>query len=190
MFASLGRALAFVLRSRPVRAWSLKALLLTIVLFVVLLVGIEYLLALPAHARLALGQPRARTAWRRSSLLIGLFAVGGPVAAMFASLYLDRVADAIEARSYPGDAQAPGMSLSHQPGRGCAARGRGASSSTFCCCRPRRWLPGAGEIVTIIANGFLAGPGIFRARGASPSVARSRRCAAQAQRRTHLSRSG
>src|SRR6476646_2207384 len=105
MFASLGRALAFFF-DPALFGIVFKALLLTLVLFIALLVSAEY--ALPFLP--TLGSPMVHRALELLApviLLIGLFAVGAPVAALFASLYLDKVADAIEARSYASDPKAP-----------------------------------------------------------------------------------
>jgi CysZ protein len=158
MFASLGRALASFFDPA---LWGMivKALLLTIVLFVVIVVGIEYLL----HFLPTLGAPWVnRTIEVLAPILtvLGLLAAGGPVAAMFASLYLDRVADAIENRTYPGAPKAKGMSLSTS--LSANARLAGAVILVDLLLLPAEALaPGAGEIVTIIANGFLLGREYF-----------------------------
>src|ERR1700687_5825548 len=105
MFASLGKALANFFDG-TLRGIILKSLLITIGLFVLLLVGVEYGL----HALPTIG-----THWVNVTLellapvllvLLALF-LGAPVAAIFASLFLGQIAKRIEGRSYPAAAAVP-----------------------------------------------------------------------------------
>jgi CysZ protein len=106
MFASAGRALAMIFD--PAFFWVLiKSLVLTVLLFAGLFVAMQYgLAALPT-----LGWHWVNVAlnW---VLSIGFFAIpvfiGAPVAAIFASLFLDDISAAAERKWYPGDAKAPG----------------------------------------------------------------------------------
>ena len=182
MFASIGRALVWF-RSCPIRHDHLKALLLTLVLFVLIVVGVEYLI----HLLPTLGKPwvnRALEILAPILAVIGLLAAGGPVAALFGSLYLDRVADAIEARSYPGDAKAVGTSL--RTSMGASVRLAGLVLLVDLLLLPAEALaPGAGQFVTVLANGFLLGREYFEL-AALRHLARGGGRAAQAQCRTHL----
>lgn len=158
MFASLGRALMFFF-DPALFGIVLKALLLTLVLFVALLVGAEYAL----HLLPTLGSPVVNHALELLApiiLIMGLFAAGAPVAAVFASLYLDKVADAIEARSYASDPKASGMSIA--AGLGAGARLMGVVLVADLLLLPAGvFLPGAGQILTIMVNGFLLGREYF-----------------------------
>jgi CysZ protein len=158
MFASLGRALGSFI-DPALTGTILKALGLTIVLFVALLAGAEYLL----HLLPTLGAPwvnRALEILAPVLAIIGIFAVGGPVAALFASLYLDRVADAIESRSYAAEPKAPGASWGTSLGAGLRLAGLVILVDLLLL--PADALaPGAGEVVTLIANGFLLGREYF-----------------------------
>ena len=50
--------------------------------------------------------------WIASLLVVvGLFFLGAPVAALFASLFLDEIAAAVEMDSYPADPPSPGVSF-------------------------------------------------------------------------------
>jgi CysZ protein len=93
-------------------------------------------------------------------LIMGLFAVGAPVAALFASLYLDKVADAIEARSYASDPKAPGTSFA--TGLGAGIRLAGLILVADLLLLPAdAFLPGVGQVATIVVNGFLLGREYF-----------------------------
>src|SRR6201991_2695579 len=101
MFASIGRALGFFFNP-AFFGTILKAVGLTILLFVALLAGVEYAL----HMLPTLGSPRVNRVLEGMApivMLLGLFAVGGPVAALFVPLYPDMVAGANTARSYTAD---------------------------------------------------------------------------------------
>lgn len=158
MFASLGRALAFFF-DPAFFGVVLRALLLTLLLFVVLLAGAEYLL----HLLPTLGSPAVNRALELLApvlAIMGLIAAGGPVAALFASLYLDRVAGAIEARSYAGDPKAPGTPL--LTGLGAGIRLAGLVILADLLLLPAdAFLPGIAQIATIVVNGFLLGREYF-----------------------------
>src|SRR5215475_1370432 len=99
MFASLARA-ARLIFDPAFAGIVVKSLLLTLLLFAVALGLAEYGLAqLPV-----LGNPWVNRVleWLAPLLFVfgGIF-VGPPVAALFASLFLDQIADRIEARDYP-----------------------------------------------------------------------------------------
>ncbi len=105
MFASVGRAARLIFD--PAFAGILaKALLLTFLLFAAGLALSEYALSsLPV-----LGSPAVNTALKLLApllFLLGGVVLGPPVAALFASLFLDQVAARIEARDYPGSTARP-----------------------------------------------------------------------------------
>ncbi|MBV8979036.1 MAG: EI24 domain-containing protein [Alphaproteobacteria bacterium] len=158
MFASFGRALASLF-DPALLGLAARAVILTVVLFCLLILGSEYLLQyLPT-----LGAPWVN---RLLALLLPVIAVlgflllGAPVAALFASLYLDRVANAIEARSYPADGQARHPSLSTSIGAGVRLAGLVILADVLLL--PVDALaPGPGEALTIIANGLLLGREYF-----------------------------
>jgi CysZ protein len=158
MFASIGRALGFFFNP-AFFGTILKAVGLTILLFVALLAGVEYAL----HLLPTLGSPAVNRIleWMAPIvMLLGLFAVGGSVAALFGSLYLDKVADAIEARSYPADPKAPGSSVATSLGAG--ARLAGAVVFADLLLLPTdALLPGIAWIATIVVNAFLLGREYF-----------------------------
>lgn len=158
MFASLGRALAFFF-DPALFGIVLKALLLTLVLFIALLVGAEYAL----HFLPPLGSPMVNRALELLApviLLIGLFAVGAPVAALFASLYLDKVAEAIEARSYPSDPKAPGTPFVTSLRAGLRLAGLVVVADLLLL-PADVFLPGVGQVLTIAVNGLLLGREYF-----------------------------
>lgn len=158
MFASLRRAVAFFFE--PALAGTMvRALLITLVLFGLVIVGAEYLL----HLLPTLGAP-----WVNHILalltpvlgVVGLFLVGGPVTAMFASFYLDHLADAIEAHDYAGDGKAAGARWTTS--LGASVRLAGLVILVDLLLIPADALvPGVGEGVTVIANGFLLGREYF-----------------------------
>jgi CysZ protein len=158
MFASIGRALS-VIFDPALFGVVAKALLLTILLFVVLLVGIEYAL----HFLPTLGSPgvnRVLEILAPVFLLTAFFVLGGPVAALFGSLYLDRIAEAVEKRWYASDPQAQGVSTRTGIGAGLRLAALVLLANTVLL--PADVLaPGFGEIATIVVNGFLLGREYF-----------------------------
>lgn len=107
MFASARKAAQAVF-DPAFRGVVLKSLLLTLVLFALLFTGVQYALAhLPQFhwywIDVAVG-------WIASVLTIaGLLFLGAPVAALFASLFLDEIAGAVEKSYYPADPPASGV---------------------------------------------------------------------------------
>lgn len=158
MFASIGRALSLIFDPALFGVVA-KALLLTILLFVVLLVGIEYAL----HFLPTLGSPGVNRVLELLApvfLLMGFFVLGGPVAALFGSLYLDRIADAVEKRWYASDPKAQGAPA--RTGIGAGLRLAALVLLANMILLPADVLaPGFGEIATIVVNGFLLGREYF-----------------------------
>jgi len=156
MFASMGRALG-VFASPDVFGVLLKAVLLTLVLFVLGLAGLEYLVRvvpLPEMARQALE-------WLAPVMtLVLLWLAGGPVAALFAGLFLDGLAGRIEAREYPGDPPAPGIGL-------WTGLKTGVTLTLLVLGFDLAMLPldvavpGPAEVATLLGNGLLLGREYF-----------------------------
>ena len=158
MFASLGRALLLVF-DPALFGVVVKALLLTLVLFGVLFWAAEVGL----HMLPALGAPwvnRLLEILMPVILFLGIFLLGAPVAALFATLYLDRIASAIEARSYAADPAAVGASFGTSLGAGLRLAGL-VIVADLLLLPTDALLPGIAEIGTIVVNGFLLGREYF-----------------------------
>ncbi len=156
MFSAAVRALGDMM-SPALRGVLWKALGLTVLLFVGLLVSLEvalsWLVNLPWH-------------WLSTLLEIltglGLFAgfifLLGPVTAMFAGLFLDEIADQVEARHYPGEA--PGSPLAVMP-----ALLTGIQFALMVLAVNLVLLPtfffGIGALAMWLANGYLLGREFF-----------------------------
>lgn len=157
MFASVGRAVRLIFD--PAFAGIVgKALLLTVLLFVAALGLSEYALSLLP----VLGYPAVNTFLKLLTPL--LFVLGGvvlgpPVAALFASLFLDQVAARIEARDYPDRPARPAsFALTLRAGLKLAALVVGVNLVLL----PFDiGLPGLGELLSLAANGWLLGREYF-----------------------------
>jgi CysZ protein len=157
MFASAGRALGLVFDPAFARI-LIKALLLTLLLFAVLIILGEYLLSfLPV-----LGSPWVNDILKLLTpflLLFGGLVLGPPVAALFASLFLDQLARHIEAQDYPGD-----VASAASFARTLRARLRFAGlvlGANLMLIPVELGLPGAGEILSLVVNGWLLGREYF-----------------------------
>ncbi len=137
----------------------LKALLLTVLLFVLLFVavrlGFQYL-------------PVARWPWFQlllnvatPILAVGLaWFLGAPVAALFASLFLGEIADAVDRKYYPRDISSPGAPVLTNliVGLKFAA----ALLAVSLVLLPFDvMLPGLGSLVSLSVNGWLLGAEYF-----------------------------
>ncbi len=111
MFSAAARALGDM-ASPALRGVLWKALGLTVLLFVVLLVSLEvalsWLVNLPWHWLSTLLEILTGL-----GILAGFIFLLGPVTAMFAGLFLDEIADQVEARHYPQEP--PGTPLAVMP---------------------------------------------------------------------------
>ena len=136
--------------------WSL---LLTAVLFVLLFAGVEYGLAhLPPLGSIWVNRFLEVTA--PLVLVLAIFFLGAPVAAIVASLYLDRIAARVDAHFYPNDPKAPGTPLATSIGE--AIRLIGLSLLINVALLPVDvGVPGLSEIATILVNGWLLGREFF-----------------------------
>ncbi len=158
MFASIGKALALIF-DPALFGVVLKSLLLTVLLFVVLLIGVEgALYLLPT-----LGEPwvnRLLAILAPVLFILGFFVLGAPVAALFGSLFLGDIAKAIEARSYAGDPKAPGATFATNLSAGARLAGL-VVLADLVLLPTDVLLPGIGEVATILVNGFLLGREYF-----------------------------
>ena len=157
MFASAGRALGLVF-DPAFLGILLKALLLTLLLFAILLWLGEYALSfLPV-----LGNPLVNDAlkWLAPLLLLfGGLVVGPPVAALFACLFLDQLASHIEARDYPDNAAEPAsFARTLRAGLRFAALILGVN---LVLAPVDLALPGLGELMSLLVNGWLLGREYF-----------------------------
>jgi len=89
------------------------------------------------------------------------FAIGAPVAALFASLFLDRVARTVEARAYPGQPPAPGMRASTALGAGVRLAGLALAVNLALLLLDVELVPPFPELLAIAANGWLLGREYF-----------------------------
>ncbi len=158
MFASAGKAVA-MLFDRDFIAMVLWSLVFTAVLFVLLFIGVEYWLAhLPP-----LGAPWVNRFLELATpvlLILAVFFLGAPVAAIFGSIFLDRIAAKVDAHFYPNDPRAPGTPL--VTGIGEAVRLIGLALLINVALLPVDvGVPGVAEIATVIANGWLLGREFF-----------------------------
>jgi CysZ protein len=157
MFASLSRAARLIFD--PAFAGIVaKALLLTLLLFAAGLALGEYALSwMPAF-----GSGAINTALKLLTpllFLLGGVVLGPPVAALFASLFLDQVAARIEARDYPGLAARPAsFAMTLRAGLKLAALVAGVNLVLL---PVDLGLPGLGELLSIAANGWLLGREYF-----------------------------
>jgi len=158
MLASLGRALRNLVDG-GLFGTLLKSAGLTLLLFAALLAAGEWALSLLP----ALGSPYVNRAleWLLPVLAVfGLFVLGGPVAALFAGLFLDGIAARIEARDYPADPPARGvpfwMGLKAGLTLMAAVIGVNLVLLPFDLA-----LPGLAQLVMLLANGWLLGREYF-----------------------------
>jgi CysZ protein len=178
MFASLRKAANFLF-DRTLSSVVLRSLLLIIVLYVVLFAAVLY----GVHQLPTLGAPWVNKLLDLVApvLMILLpFVLGAPVAAFFASLFLEGIAKKVEARYYPADPKASGASLG-------ASLFVGLRLAVLVLLVDLALLPadvavpGVAEIATILANGWLLGREYFELA----ALRHLSRSAADALRRRH-----
>ncbi|HEY5346801.1 MAG TPA: EI24 domain-containing protein, partial [Rhizomicrobium sp.] len=99
--------------------------------------------------------------WAAAPLFIlSMFFLGAPVAAIFASLYLDAIARKVEARDYPHDAQSKGVPWRTATGAGLRLAGLVIVLNVALLPLDIS-LPGLAEIFGLLANGWLLGREFF-----------------------------
>ncbi len=181
MFASLRKAANFLF-DRTLSSVALWSLILTIALYVTLFIaviaGVQHLPMLDApwvNALLDLIAP--------AIMILLPFVLGAPVAAFFASLFLEEIAKKVEARYYPADPKASGAPFG-------SALFVGLRFAVLVLLVDLVLLPfdvavpGAAEIVTILVNGWLLGREYFELA----ALRHLSRRAADALRRRHSGR--
>jgi CysZ protein len=155
---------------------------LTILLFVILFAAAEYALHHLPIAHWA-GLDAALPILGIILLLLLVMYLGAPVAALFATLFLEDVARAVEAKDYPGDPPARGASFwqSLLLGLRLFALLAGASALLL----PADFLlPGVGNLLSLFVTGWLLGRQYFElvtlrhvSRTAMDNLRRQRRSA-------------
>jgi CysZ protein len=157
MFASVGRAVRLIF-DPAFAGIAAKAVLLTLLLFAAGLALSEYALSLLP----VLGNRLINTALEVLTPFLFLFGgivLGPPVAALFASLFLDQVATRIEARDYPGAVARPAsFAVTLRAGLKLAALVLGVNLVLLPF---DLGLPGLGELLSLGANGWLLGREYF-----------------------------
>jgi CysZ protein len=157
MFASLRRAAKLVL-DPAFMGVVFKAIGITILLFAAALALSEYGLSLLP----VLSSPLVNEALRWLAPLLFLFGgivLGPPVAALFASLFLNEIASRIEAREYPGwRAHPASFARTLRAGLKLAALIVGVDLVLLPI---DIGLPAVGEVVSLAANGLLLGREYF-----------------------------
>lgn len=150
MFASIARAARLIFQP-GYAGIALRSALLTLVMFLVGLAGAEILLAqLPV-----LGNPQVNRALELLAPVLFVFllsALGAPVAALFGTFFLDRLAGRIEAREYP---HATSLPTRFGPALKAGLRLAGLVLGADLLLLPLDIaLPGLGEFLSLIANGW------------------------------------
>lgn len=175
MFASARKAFA-VIFDPAFHGVLLKSLALTIVLFIALFFGAQYGFShLPT---LHWEWVNTLIDWLGSLMIIvGLIFLGAPVAGLFASLFLDDIAEAVEKRYYPADPPSPGVPF-------WAGLFAGLRLTfwmivlTLLLLPVNFWLPMFGFPAMLAINGWLLGREFFELaalRHMSPSAAKALR---------------
>lgn len=158
MFASARKA-AELIFDRAFLHVVLKAVGLTLLLFVILFAGAEYALyRLPiAHSA---GAGVALSILGGLVLLLLVVFLGAPVAALFAALFLDEIAAAVEAKYYANDAPARGAPFWQSLLLGLRLFALLVLASILLL--PADFLlPGAGNLLSLLVTGWLLGRQYF-----------------------------
>lgn len=174
MFASMRKAFAMIF-DRAFLGVVLNSLLLTVALFLVLFIGLQYALA---------WLPTLHWHWVNAAVdffasilfVVVFFFLGAPVAALFASFSLDGIAKKIERTYYPADAPASGAPVWASLVAGLRLTGA-VIAVTFALLPVDIALPGVGSAATVVADGWLLGREYFElaalrhvSRGATQSI--------------------
>lgn len=158
MFASARKALGMIFDPAFFRV-VLLSVLFTIILFVALLAGVEYAISL---------LPTLGSHWVNVALeiitpfltVLLVVSLGAPVAALFASFFLDRIAGSVERKYYPADPQVSRPPLTSS--MFLALRFTGLIFAVTIALLPFDIvLPGVGSAVTLVADAWLLGREYF-----------------------------
>jgi CysZ protein len=179
MFASARKAVDLIF-DRAFLHVVLKAVGLTILLFVILFAGAEYALhRLPiAHPA---GLDAALSILGAILFLLLVMFLGAPVAALFASLFVDDIAAAVEAKHYPDDPPACGAPFWRSLLLGLRLFALLMVASVLLL--PADFLlPGIGSLLSLLVAGWLLGRQYFElialrhlSRAAMDNLRRQRR---------------
>ena len=153
MFASIARAARLIFEP-GFAGIALRSAFLTLLLFLAGLAGAEILIAqLPV-----LGNPQVNRALELLAPVLFVFllsALGAPVAALFGTFFLDRLAGRIEARDYSSAAPLPSR---FGPSLKAGLRLAGMVLGADLLLLPLNiGLPGLGQFLSLLANGWLLG---------------------------------
>jgi CysZ protein len=163
MFASAGRALGMIF-DPAFFGVLVKGLVLTILLFVGLFVGLRYALdALPAlpwgWANSAIDVLEWVVSFGVGFVVLPIF-VGAPVAAIFASFFLDEISAAVERKHYPNDPKPKGTPF--LVGLGIGLRfALWVILANILLLPFNIFLPVVAWAVTLLVNGWLLGREFF-----------------------------
>jgi CysZ protein len=158
VFASARKAFA-VIFDRAFIGVLLKSLILTAILFLLLFIGLQYGLR-----QLPVMHPHwinVAVEGLADILLVVVFMfLGAPVAALFASLFLDGIAKRVETKYYPADAPASGAPFVGSLLTGLRLTGWVLVVS-LALLPVDIALPGVGSLATVAADGWLLGREFF-----------------------------
>jgi CysZ protein len=158
MFASARKAAA-IFTDAAFFAVVLKALALTTLLFVILFVGAQYGLHRLPIPHTALLDAVLAVAASLALFFLVMF-LGAPVAALFASLFLDDIAGSMEARFYPADPRAPGAPFWRSLWLGLRLFLLLMSADVLLL-PADVFLPGFGNLLSLFVNGWFLGREYF-----------------------------
>jgi len=175
MFASLGKAMG-ILTDGALFGVVMKSLLLTLGLFVGAYLGANYALSF---------LPTLGWEWVNAILhaiapalfLLLLVLLGAPVAAVFVGLFVDEIADAVEARHYPDDPPSKGVPFFVGLFAGLRLAGL-VILATLVMLPLQLLLPGIGTLAALAVTGYLLGREFFELvalRHHTPTQARALR---------------
>jgi len=158
MFASLRKA-AKVVFDPAFSGVAIKALVLTVILYGVLFAAVLF----AVHHLPTFGAPWVNDALAMFAAIVMLvlpFFLGAPVAAFFASMFLEEIAQQVEARYYPADPRAAGAPLGVTLFTGLRL-GFIVVAADLVLLPLDVGAPGIGEIATVVVNGWLLGREFF-----------------------------
>ncbi len=164
MFSAAGRAFSQLL-SPPFRNVLLKALGLTLVLFILLAVGMQFALAAFTFSNTEWIETTA--SWAAGIGVMALYLVlgfylMGPVTAVFAGLFMDNVAERVEQEYYPNDN--PGSAVPLAPSMLMALQFAVLVLIVHILMLPFLFI-GLGAIGLFLANAYLLGREYFEMTG-------------------------
>ena len=145
--------------SPPFRGVLLKSLALTIALLVALWLALEWLLAQLGRHAMAVARHGVLDILTGIGLVIGLGFLVAPVAALFAGLFLDDIAEAVERTHYPADP--PGRPLPLARSLATSLKFLGVVLLVNALALPLVLFVGFGVLIFLVANAYLLGREYF-----------------------------